>query len=74
MKITKWLKRQKSSVNLCAGDTISVDYTNSIGERKTLIDTTPIEKSMSVDEVGIFEGKVGDKDALGAVLMGKKKK
>ena len=68
MKILKWLARKKlkSPINVVEGDTITVN-----AHGKDLVHAD-FKKSMRVDEVGVFEGKVGNKDAVGGVFIGKK--
>jgi hypothetical protein len=67
MKIMKWLKKERiNPVKALRGDSITISYKGEI-----LLKTNFIN-NMTFDEVGIFEGMVGERDVIGGVIMGKK--
>ena len=67
MKILKWLQRKKvKPIYILPGDSFTLSAYDKVVAHKTL------NEKMTIDEVGIFEGKIDGKDALGGVFMGKK--
>lgn len=68
MKILKWLKKEKlkKPMTVISGDSVSLFIGNN-----PVLETT-VTEAMKINEVRIFEGKVGNKDAVGGVFLGKK--
>lgn len=68
MELTKWLKRKKiPEINLLPSDSIRVSY---YGET---LAAEKINKTMTIDEVGLFEATVEGRDAIGGVFIEKDK-